>query len=94
MLQMAAEKIIRGITFVNDAEHHAISNYKTRLSEVEGGVHVVEMSTMEGLDGRLMVFGRFISRLEHMQRMKEYMADPETYLKKHIQSLGENTWHS
>jgi hypothetical protein len=90
---MTAE-IIRGINYVNPKEHSVVTDYPTRLSEGERGVHVVEMPTMRGYDGRLMVFGRFITRAEHAQRLQEYSADRKAYLKKHIQSLGEKSWHS
>jgi hypothetical protein len=89
-LQMATENIIRGISFVNPEEHFAISNYKSRIPEGEEGVHVIEMPTTRAdyLGGKWRVFGRFITKQEHMGRMKEYMADPERYFKEHIQSLG------
>jgi hypothetical protein len=91
---MAEESIIRGITYVNEDDHNKVSDYKSRAKEGEEAVHVVEMPTWVGYDGRLMVFGRFIMWQEHMQRMKEYMADPKAYLKKHIENLAEPTWHS
>jgi hypothetical protein len=89
-----ATEIIGGITYVNPREHAVVSNYKARITEDDRGVQVVEMPTMRGIDGRLMVFGRFITRQEHLQRLAEYKDDSEVYSKKHLKNLGEDTWHS
>jgi hypothetical protein len=91
LLQMASNEIINGITFVDTAEHTAISKYRTHAPEGGPSVLVVEMPTMRAkfLGNKLMVFAREITFEEHLKRVQNYLSNPEEYYKEHIKSLGQ-----
>lgn len=83
-------KIIQGITEVNPEQHVAVAHYRAHADEGEDRVQVVEMANGPALHlgNREFVFGRWITRQEHEDRMAARQQDPEQFYKDHLKSLS------
>ncbi len=83
------ERLVLGITPINENEHCVCGRYNAHTAEDDvSGVEVVEIANgrllhtrVDGghLEGRIAVFSRWISQFELVDRVKHNLADPDGY---------------